>query len=289
MKQLRNNLRFTNCPLCQNSEIFKVGNINYFQPFYHSTELISFLLTPELWRCRKCQSGFAQNIVPEPESILLYQQGKSAERYATGYSDEPKTKVLTQTLANLLNQGTKILDVGCNTGDILDFAKNRGCKTFGVEYSLDSLEILKKNGHIVYTKLQEINESFDVITAFDLVEHLYNLPDFLETCLNLLTPNGSLIVLTGNINCIWAKITKSNWWYLRYYEHITFPSKKYFENHSKLKLISCISTYADKAYDRPKYLVALSTLKRVLLRDYSGLPALTPDHLLFILKHQESS
>lgn len=289
MKQLYNNFGINHCPLCKNTDIFKVGNIDYFQPVCYSTEPVSFLLTPELWRCKRCKSAFVENIVPESESILLYQNGKSAERFANGYSDEPKTRSLTKTLISLLNKGTKILDVGCNTGDVLDFAKNRGCKTFGVEYSLDSLNILNKNGHIVYPNLQEVDESFDVITAFDLIEHLYNLPDFIETCLNFLAPNGHIILLTGNINCIWAKITKSNWWYLRYPEHIIFPSKEYFENHSRLKLVSWIPTYADRAYDRPKHLVAMSTLKRVLLRDYSALPALTPDHGLFILKHRKYS
>lgn len=288
MKQINNNLRFIICPLCGNSEIFKVGNINYFQPLCYSTEPVTMLCTPELWRCKICNSGFVQNIVPEADSIILYQEGKSAERFGTGYSDEPKTKEVARILRQFLSAGTKMLDIGCNTGDILDFAKNRGCKTFGLEYSLESLNILKHKGHKAYANMQEINNSFDVITAFDLVEHLYDLPSFLESCLKFLTPNGYLILLTGNINCIWAKITKANWWYLRYPEHIIFPSKKYFENYSRLRLENWIPTYADRAYDRPKHLVAISTFKRVLLRDYSGLPALSPDHALIILKHQKS-
>jgi len=288
MMQIANNLRYNNCPLCGAVTIHQVGRINYVSPVYYSTQVISLLSPPELWKCDSCHSGFIQNAVPEVESISLYKQGKSEERWASTYHDEPKTKVVAETLKKLFKKKSRVLDIGCNTGEILDFAQKRGCKTFGVEYSLDSLNLLKSKGHIAHSSMEEVEENLDVITAFDLIEHLYDLPKFIEICLDKLSPDGCLVFLTGDICCFWAQSTRANWWYVRYPEHITFPSRKYFELHPKLQVMDWIPTFADRAYDRPKLRVVMSIAKRLLLGDYSGVPALGPDHALIVIKRRNS-
>lgn len=284
--QIQNNLRSEKCPLCGSVVIQKIGNIQLFSPTYYSTEIVSMVSLPELWKCCTCDSAFVQNAVPEETSVALYTQGKSNQKYAKINTEQPKTQVVSQTLDMLFQKDLRILDVGCNTGELLDFGKNKGCKTFGVEYSQDSLILLKKKGHVAYSNIKEIEGLFDIITAFDLIEHLYNLNDFLDTCFNVLSPGGCLIFLTGDISCFWAKLTRANWWYVRYPEHITFPSKKYFELHPKFQIVDWIPTYADRVYDRPKFRVLMSIAKRLLLGDYSGLPALSSDHALIILKRR---
>lgn len=288
MIQIENNLSYKHCPLCGSFAIQKIGSINYFSPTSYSTEIVSMMSLPELWNCGICNSAFVQNAVPEATSVALYTQGKSNKKYATVNCEQPKTKVVTQTLDMLFKKDIRVLDVGCNTGELLDFARNRGCKTFGVEYSQDSLALLKDKGHVAFSSIKEIDGLFDIITAFDLIEHLYNLNDFLDTCFNVLSPGGCLIFLTGDISCFWAKLTRSNWWYVRHPEHITFPSKKYFELHPKFQVVDWIPTYADRVYDRPKLRVLMSIAKRLFLGDYSGLPALSSDHALIILKRRNS-
>jgi len=289
MIQIDNNLRYDHCPLCGSVVIQKIGCINYYSPTYYSTEIVSMLSLSELWECRVCDSFFVQNAVPEARSIAFYKQGKSNIKYAPVNCEEPKTRVVSQTLEKLLKKNMRFLDVGCNTGELLDFARNRGCKTFGVEYSLDSLILLKEKGHVAYSNMKEVNGLFDIITAFDLIEHLYNLPSFLDTCFDILSPDGCLVFLTGDISCLWARLTKANWWYVRYPEHITFPSRKYFELHPKFQVVDWIPTYADRSYDRQKNRVVMSIAKRLLSRNYSGLPSLGPDHALIVIRHRSSS
>lgn len=288
MIQITNSLRYEQCPLCGSVAIKKIGNINLFSPTSYSTEIVSMMFLPELWDCGICDSAFVQNAVPEATSVSLYKQGKSNKKYATVNCEQPKTKVVTQTLDRLFKKDIRVLDVGCNTGELLDFARNRGCKTFGVEYSQDSLALLKEKGHVAYSNTKEVDGLFDVITAFDLIEHLYNLNEFLDTCFQVLSPGGCLVFLTGDISCFWAKFTGSNWWYVRHPEHITFASKKYFELHPKFQVVDWIPTYADRVYDRPKLRVLFSIAKRLLLGDYCGLPALSSDHALIVLKRKNS-
>lgn len=285
MIRIENNLRYSCCPLCSADSIHEVGWINYSSPTYYSTEQVLMLSTPELWSCRNCNSAFVQNAVTEAESVILYSRGEAAKRWSNNLTFEQfKTMVVVKAMERLLYKDLSVLDVGCNTGELLDFAKNKGCKTFGLEYSLSSLKLLKDKGHTAYSDIEMLDDCFDVITAFDLIEHLYDLPKFLDICYERLLPNGHLVFLTGDICCFWAKLTKSNWWYVRYPEHITFPSKKYFELHPKFQIIEWVPTYAAPGYQNP-ILPTFKFITKALLRgNYSGLPSLGPDHALIILK-----
>lgn len=289
MIHINNNLRYNHCQLCGAASLHKVGDINYFSPVSYSTEQVLLLSTPELWKCSTCHSAFVQNAVPEKESISLYSRGEAAKRWSNNLTfEQSKTNVVVETLKKLLKKEARILDVGCNTGELLDFAKDRGSQTFGVEYSLCSLNLLKEKNHIGYSSIVKVDRSFDIITAFDLVEHLYNLPEFLEFCFDRLSPDGYLVFLTGDICCFSARLMGSNWWYVRYPEHITFPSRKYFELHPKFQVIEWIPTYAAPFYEVPIIRAVKNTVKALQAGDYSGLPSFGSDHALIILKCKKS-
>src|SRR6478672_10674898 len=72
-------------------------------------------------------------------------------------------------------QNPKILDVGCGTGANLEMLKNFG-EAEGVDVSDDALEFCKLKGLKAHKGLAEklpfTDESFDVVTALDVVEHL---------------------------------------------------------------------------------------------------------------------
>jgi SAM-dependent methyltransferase len=286
MRQIKNNLWYNHCPLCRSSAIRQIGKINYFSPVLYSTEEVSMLLETELWKCRICNSGFVENAVPEAESISLYKQGDAEKRWSIMPFEQFRTRVVIEAFEHYLRKDISILDVGCGSGDLLDFARNKGCKTFGVEYSLASRDLVEKKGHIAFSNIKETEGLFDVITAFDLIEHLYNLPEFLKMCLDRLSSSGYLIFLTGDICCFWAQLTGSDWWYMRYPEHIIFPSKRYFELHPQLEVVDWIVTYAAPSYKKGGFSAIKSIGKALLRRDYSGLPSLSPDHTLVILKQK---
>jgi len=290
MQKVNNNLSTNNCPLCNAISIDRVGLIDYASPLYYSTEEVIMLCQPELWKCNNCYSSFVQNAVNEIDSISLYSKGNAEERWSHSPTfEESKTKIVVNKIKSLLNRDIQILDVGCNTGELLDLAKRYGCKTFGVEYSLTSLKVLKEKSHIAYSSIQEVKSLFRIITAFDLVEHLYNLPEFLNICFDKLQSDGYLVILTGDIGCLSARITGAKWWYVRYPEHIIFPSKKYFAHHPKFQLIDWIPTYAGLGYKQPLVQALKSTTKYLIKGMYSGSPSLVPDHTLIVLKRKDSS
>lgn len=100
-----------------------------------------------------------------------------------------------------------ILELGCGPGYLLDYLKLKGfTNTTGVDISTEQIEIANSKGHNaivddVFTYLKNSTVKFDVIFAFDLIEHftkdeLLELTDLVYKSLNsdgllfIRTPNG---------------------------------------------------------------------------------------------------
>ncbi|MDA8090988.1 MAG: class I SAM-dependent methyltransferase [Nitrospiraceae bacterium] len=239
---------------------------------------------PELWNCGNCGSGFTQNVIPERLAMELYSDGNSGDRWSGEAIEDQKTPALICRLSALLRTGMKVLDIGCNTGALLDFAKKRGCKTFGVELSGQSRLALEKKGHRAFGCMEDVDGFFDAIFAFDLIEHLYNVGQFFDFCRSKLSNGGVVFFLTGDISSLSAKLARSKWWYLRYPEHIIFPSKSYFKSLSGFRIVGWAPAYASAAYKQPLYVACKSMVKPFLAGKYEGLPSLGPDHIMGALK-----
>jgi SAM-dependent methyltransferase len=71
-----------------------------------------------------------------------------------------------------------VLDVGCGSGDFLDLARRAGYKTSGLELNRAAAEKARLRGHCIYERLlheldpSEINGGFDLITMFQVLEHV---------------------------------------------------------------------------------------------------------------------
>lgn len=281
---VRNNYWNKDCPLCGYLDVCRVGEVSYVQPILFSTNEVELGLAPELWKCQNCSSWFSQNIFPENQARELYGKGNAGERWSRGPFDSQKPRAILDMLGHISGSRVRLLDVGCNTGELLDFAKTKGCETSGVEFSLESRKVLRDKGHHDYDSLDKVDNEFDVITAFDLVEHLYDVSGFLNSCRRLLADNGVMVILTGDISSVSARVCKEKWWYLKYPEHIVFPSRKYYEEFSGLHLEKWIRTYASLPYKQSLLSVVRGVIIGKLRKNYIGLPSLGPDHALIVLR-----
>ncbi|MFA9213484.1 MAG: class I SAM-dependent methyltransferase [Candidatus Methylacidiphilales bacterium] len=285
-----NSLFFSNCPLCNSNRIEKVYTLNYSANLYYSTTQIQLKNTPELWCCHQCESSFTQNCVNESDSYQLYAQSQSGERWKTAPFEKEKTKDVVKFFLKQVKSGTTVLDIGANTGEFLDFAKKHGAETIAVEYSEQSRTFLEAKAHKAFKSITELDSKVDIITAFDLVEHVYNLPQFIDDCLDKLKPNGKLIIFTGDISSWGYKKAKANWWYINFPEHIVFPSKKFVSELKGFRLLEKRNCYNSQYFLGLNFSMAaiLNYPKAFGLRKgkapYTGLPSLLTDHIIWVLE-----
>lgn len=281
--KINNDLRENACPCCNSDEVFFIGNINYGKNNVSSYSGVNINLTklPELWGCKDCDSWFTQNRVQISDSIKLYSDGNSW--FSKGF-EKSKTIETIQLMKSIIKPDCKILDVGCSNGALLDFAKEKKALTYGIEYSKKNRLLIENNGHTAYGDWSEVNDCFDLIVGFDLVEHLYDIKSFLDCCHRHLLKNGLMVILTGNISSFSAQKGKQSWWYLSYPEHIVFPSTKYFSSLSDFELVSLVKTHPYRLSASVLIRSFISSLINPVANSYLPSPLIEADHMLIVLR-----
>lgn len=128
------------------------------------------------------------------------------------------------------SNGKNLLDVGCSTGIFLKEAKNWGYKGIGYEYSKRAVEIChKKRLNVFYRNVENlkiIKNRYNVITAFQILEHLINPEKFINFAYNALKENGLLVLTTPNVNGLVSILSGKKWFAFYNIEHFYFFSEK---------------------------------------------------------------
>ena len=108
-----------------------------------------------------------------------------------------------------------ILDIGCATGALLANLRERGWSVKGVEISPCAQYAIKERKldvrNIPLEECKFPDESFDVVLASHLIEHLNNPKSFLNETYRILKPNGYCFITTPNISGFQAHLFGSNW------------------------------------------------------------------------------
>ncbi|MDN6882816.1 methionine biosynthesis protein MetW [Variovorax sp. CAN2819] len=84
-------------------------------------------------------------------------------------------------IAELVPQGSRVLDLGCGDGALLDLLqRERGCTGYGVEIADDNvLQCIRRGVDVIQLNLDEglamfDDASFDVVLQIDTLQHLRN-------------------------------------------------------------------------------------------------------------------
>lgn len=93
--------------------------------------------------------------------------------------------------------GMRVLDYGCYDGKFLDtLSSSRRVEAYGVDKDKDVVtRIAKSNIHYIEKALPFGNEGFDVVTLFDVVEHVYD-QDYLLREVNRVLKKDGLVIIT---------------------------------------------------------------------------------------------
>jgi len=108
-----------------------------------------------------------------------------------------------------------ILDIGCATGALIASLRDKGWRVTGVEISPSA--IYAKNERkldVRNTPLEENHfpgNSFDVILASHLIEHLNEPKSFLEETYRILKNDGAIFITTPDISGFQSRLFGSRW------------------------------------------------------------------------------
>lgn len=107
----------------------------------------------------------------------------------------------------------ELLDIGAGTGVFLKVAKNQGWRVAGVEISPFACRVAKEKfninlfrGELKNARLKE--KSFDIITAWDLIEHVENPRSLVAKAKKLLKPGGYLVLQTTTVDSLLFQLAK---------------------------------------------------------------------------------
>jgi len=110
------------------------------------------------------------------------------------------------------NDEAVLLDLGCDDGEFtVSLAEKLKCNTIhGVEIVPERIELSERKGIIVKNfdlngRFEYNNESFDIIHANQVIEHIYNSDNFLSEIHRILKPGGFAIISTENASS-WCNI-----------------------------------------------------------------------------------
>jgi SAM-dependent methyltransferase len=119
----------------------------------------------------------------------------------------------------------RLLDVGCAAGFALTALRARGYDVHGVELSAEMAALARRRlgADLIHCGVLEeglFGGKFDVITMFDVVEHIEDPVAFLATARRMLNPGGVIVFETQNVASWFAKLMGVKWQHYKFQEHL---------------------------------------------------------------------
>src|SRR6202041_739431 len=118
-----------------------------------------------------------------------------------------------------------LLDLGCSSGAFMEFLKGESWELSGIEMSADCARRAEERtgarvfvGDILDAPFPQ--DSFDVITCFDVLEHLYEPLKVMAKVREWLKPGGVFYVQVPNIDSAEARVFGTYWHGLELPRHL---------------------------------------------------------------------
>jgi SAM-dependent methyltransferase len=185
----------------------------------------------DIWRCESCGLGKTDAAGFDPGSY--YDEGYFSGDRPDGYADYRASEpILRREFARSVDfirryrSRGKLLDIGCAYGFFLQEARQH-FDVCGIELAQDAAEHCRRNGLDVLTgvadeqSLQRLG-TFDVITMFDVIEHLPDPRATLALCRAHLNPGGIVVMTTGDFGSPVARLLGARWRLMTPPQHLWF-------------------------------------------------------------------
>lgn len=162
-------------------------------------------------RCRRCGMVYA-NPQPDPDELLALYAEVQDPTYVTQREGRVRTFLwLLDRLHRFVERPGALVDVGCYTGIFMELAAERGWQVSGIEPSRWAAAIARDTG-VGPVHCGAVDEapvaanSLDLVTMWDVIEHLADPAGMVEWCASVLRPGGLLALTTHMIDSPAARL-----------------------------------------------------------------------------------
>ena len=247
-------VKIKHCPVCSKDD---------FSLFLKTRD---YFLTQEdftIDKCANCGFVFTNPIPPLSELPKYYDSPDYLSHTANASSFTAKVYKLFRNaniknkfkLVNRYAKGKSILDIGCGTGELLNYFQEEGWKTRGVEPNQSARIFATKNYQLEVFDENELNSfeenSFDVISMWHVLEHVPDLSGRMKQLKRLVKKDGLLVIALPNLDSPDAAKYGPYWAGLDVPRHLYHFTEDTFrgllENH-KMELIKSIPMKFDAFY-----------------------------------------
>lgn len=102
-----------------------------------------------------------------------------------------------------IQKNNRVLEIGCARGSFLKTLKNKGIFIEGLEMNSQAVSACKDNGLSVQSdSIDEFSEKnknkYDIVCSFQVMEHVAEVRNFLQSSLSVLKPQGLLLISVPN-------------------------------------------------------------------------------------------
>jgi SAM-dependent methyltransferase len=216
-----------------------------------------------IWQCDDC--GLGQTKTEGFNPNIYYTAGYFSGQHSDGYADYRGSELILRrefarsvAFIRRFRPSGRLLDLGCAYGFFL-YEARRYFEVSGIELAESAAAFCRRAGLPVISgeaddaNMARIGE-VEVITLFDVIEHLPHPRDTLALCCRYLKPGGLIVITTGDFDSLAARLMGSKW------RLMTPPQHLWFFTRESLRRMAESLGLSSAHFDHPFKIVPLSLI-----------------------------
>lgn len=215
------------CWICGSTSVVRVkdGIAKRITPDDFSITDDRYGITLPIYECTDCGFEFCPE---EVDLASMYESMEDESYLETSKSRSIQARKLASFCSEVIEEGSKVLDIGCGSGLLVKEFAELGYDSFGLEPSsflankgiADDLKIYNAR-----LEDKDFDNEFNFISLIDVIEHVQNPSELLNNVNKALADGGYLLIVTPRRDSFFRFILGFKWWHYRI-AHVGYFSKK---------------------------------------------------------------
>ncbi len=184
-------------------------------------------------KCRECTMLYVNPVLKDEISYDSYISGEVSNKVldvllskTQREFDEPKFVKALELIEAVLPEksGRRLLDIGCSVGHFLEVARGADWNCTGIELNSASADHTESLGFNVIRKPLVAGlfaeNRFEIVTMWDVLEHIPDPESILDVIRSILAPNGILCLIVPNSDSLAARMMREKCTMFRGSSHV---------------------------------------------------------------------